>query len=163
MVFFLSVFSCNFYEPKFSQILYLMHMLGSTRWEYFVNYPMVSSALNSHLYFFKKKSVLFFQEHHDDILAAAFSAPHTLATASYDGEIIIWNSGSEVASRHLRQRYLKKVVKSRAGTRLVSVWVIFATNMTNKVVHTGWVYSYFRLKGLCNFWRTKNTMSTDLH
>ncbi|XP_071788999.1 cilia- and flagella-associated protein 337-like isoform X2 [Asterias amurensis] len=58
------------------------------------------------------------QEHHDDILAAAFSAPHTLATASYDGEIIIWNSGSEVASRHLRQRYLKKVVKPRAGTRL---------------------------------------------
>ncbi|XP_022090760.1 WD repeat-containing protein 49-like isoform X1 [Acanthaster planci] len=58
------------------------------------------------------------QEHHDDILAAAFSAPHTLATASYDGEIIIWNSGSEVASRRLRQRYLKKGVKSRAGTRL---------------------------------------------
>ena len=162
MVFFLSVFSCNFYEPKFSQILYFMHMLGSTRWEYWsLSITQWCPVPWTHIYISLKKNLsFFFQEHHDDILAAAFSAPHTLATASYDGEIIIWNSGSEVASRHLRQRYLKKVVKSRAGTRLVSVWVIFATN---KVVHTGWVYSYFRLKGLCNFWRTKNTMSTDLH
>ncbi|XP_074661966.1 cilia- and flagella-associated protein 337-like isoform X2 [Tubulanus polymorphus] len=44
------------------------------------------------------------QEHQDDILAVAFSPPHTLATGSYDGEIIIWNTNSEVASRRLSHR-----------------------------------------------------------
>ncbi|PIK52460.1 putative WD repeat-containing protein on Y chromosome [Apostichopus japonicus] len=49
------------------------------------------------------------QEHRDDILCAAFIGPHTLATGSYDGEIVIWNTGSEVASRHLRHRINRKL------------------------------------------------------
>ncbi|XP_041458844.1 WD repeat-containing protein 49-like isoform X1 [Lytechinus variegatus] len=57
------------------------------------------------------------KEHQDDILAAAFIAPHTLATGSYDGEIVIWNTGSEVSSRHLQQRFHKKA-KSREKTKL---------------------------------------------
>lgn len=62
------------------------------------------------------------QEHQDDILGAAFMAPHTLATGSYDGEIVIWNTGSEVSSRHLQQKFYKKA-KSREKTKLVKrVW-----------------------------------------
>eukprot|EP00057_Strongylocentrotus_purpuratus_P020337 XP_011674811.1 PREDICTED: WD repeat-containing protein on Y chromosome [Strongylocentrotus purpuratus] len=57
------------------------------------------------------------KEHQDDILGAAFMAPHTLATGSYDGEIVIWNTGSEVSSRHLQQRFYKKA-KSREKTKL---------------------------------------------
>ncbi|XP_078265948.1 cilia- and flagella-associated protein 337-like [Rhinoraja longicauda] len=36
--------------------------------------------------------------HHNDILCAAFLPPQTLATGSYDGEIVIWNNNSENAS-----------------------------------------------------------------
>ncbi|XP_033126562.1 WD repeat-containing protein 49-like isoform X2 [Anneissia japonica] len=58
------------------------------------------------------------QEHQDDILCASFQPPSTLATASYDGEIVIWNTNSEVASKHLRERFLKKSMRSREKTRL---------------------------------------------
>ncbi|XP_067941731.1 cilia- and flagella-associated protein 337-like [Watersipora subatra] len=44
------------------------------------------------------------QEHRDDITTASFSAPHTLATAGYDGEIILWHTGSEQVSRKLVER-----------------------------------------------------------
>ncbi|XP_051874572.1 WD repeat-containing protein 49-like [Pristis pectinata] len=37
-------------------------------------------------------------QHHNDILCAAFLPPQTLATGSYDGEIVIWNNNSENAS-----------------------------------------------------------------
>ncbi|XP_042195191.1 WD repeat-containing protein 49 [Callorhinchus milii] len=37
-------------------------------------------------------------EHQDDIFCAAFLPPQTLATGSYDGDIVIWNSISEKAS-----------------------------------------------------------------
>ena len=42
-------------------------------------------------------------------------APNVLATASYDGEIVIWNTNSEHSSRHLQQRMRKKA-KSRSNT-----------------------------------------------
>lgn len=35
------------------------------------------------------------QEHVDDILAADFCAPRTLVTASYDGDIVFWNSNTQ--------------------------------------------------------------------
>ncbi|KAJ8313468.1 hypothetical protein KUTeg_008979, partial [Tegillarca granosa] len=47
-------------------------------------------------------------EHVEDILCAAHTTPHQLATGSYDGEIVIWNSNSEIASKHLRQRAKKR-------------------------------------------------------
>nr|XP_006816071.1 PREDICTED: WD repeat-containing protein 49-like [Saccoglossus kowalevskii] len=58
------------------------------------------------------------QEHQDDILASAFMSPNVLCTGSYDGEIVIWNTNSEVASRHLRQRFIRKALKSRGETRV---------------------------------------------
>ena len=54
------------------------------------------------------------QEHMDDILSAAFSMPNTLATASYDGEIIIWNNNSEQASRRLNLRARPKVPRAKS-------------------------------------------------
>ena len=53
------------------------------------------------------------QEHSDDILAASFDAPSLLATASYDGEIIVWNINSEQPSRRLSQRSRRRYQKSR--------------------------------------------------
>ena len=46
------------------------------------------------------------QEHADDILALSFLPPNSLASASYDGEIVLWNNNSEQASRHLTQRFV---------------------------------------------------------
>ncbi|XP_053387026.1 WD repeat-containing protein 49-like isoform X3 [Mercenaria mercenaria] len=55
------------------------------------------------------------QEHTEDVLCAAFMPPNILATGSYDGEIVIWNTNSEHSSRHLTQR-MKKRTKSRSST-----------------------------------------------
>ncbi|KAK3590864.1 hypothetical protein CHS0354_033793 [Potamilus streckersoni] len=55
------------------------------------------------------------QEHSEDILAAGFQPPNLLATGSYDGEIVIWNTNSEHASKHFNQRSLK-LLKSRGRT-----------------------------------------------
>lgn len=44
------------------------------------------------------------QEHQDDIQAAAYCSPNILATGSYDGEIVIWNTQSENATRKLQAR-----------------------------------------------------------
>ncbi|XP_060554544.1 WD repeat-containing protein 49-like, partial [Ruditapes philippinarum] len=55
------------------------------------------------------------QEHAEDVLCAAFQPPNILATGSYDGEIVIWNTNSEHSSRHLTQR-MKKRTKSRSST-----------------------------------------------
>ncbi|XP_021372287.1 WD repeat-containing protein 49-like isoform X3 [Mizuhopecten yessoensis] len=53
------------------------------------------------------------QEHPEDILCCAFTAPNTMVTGSYDGEIVVWNTNSEQASRHLSQRSRRKMLKSR--------------------------------------------------
>lgn len=56
------------------------------------------------------------QEHSDDILVCAYCPPNSLATASYDGEIIIWNATNETYIRHLRQRCKKNTIRRRANT-----------------------------------------------
>ncbi|KAL3885534.1 hypothetical protein ACJMK2_025586 [Sinanodonta woodiana] len=55
------------------------------------------------------------QEHSEDILAVGFQPPNLLATGSYDGEIVIWNTNSEHASKHFNQRS-RKQLKSRGRT-----------------------------------------------
>ena len=45
------------------------------------------------------------------MLSLAFCPPTTLATASYDGDIVVWNLNSEQASRHLSTH------ARRVGTR----------------------------------------------
>jgi hypothetical protein len=46
------------------------------------------------------------QEHDDDILSAALmkGSPAFLATGSFDGKIVLWNSATELAVKHLNQR-----------------------------------------------------------
>ncbi|ESO89700.1 hypothetical protein LOTGIDRAFT_124680, partial [Lottia gigantea] len=56
------------------------------------------------------------QAHTEDVLNAAFVGPHTLASGSYDGDIVIWNTNSEQATRHLSQRSKREVIKSRTTT-----------------------------------------------
>ncbi|CAB4027277.1 WD repeat-containing 49-like, partial [Paramuricea clavata] len=55
------------------------------------------------------------QEHQDDIQCMSFIAPHTLVTASYDGELVLWNTSSEQAFRHLNCKARKA---ARANRRL---------------------------------------------
>ncbi|EHA98257.1 WD repeat-containing protein 49 [Heterocephalus glaber] len=50
-------------------------------------------------------------QHYDDILCVAFLPPQTLATGSYDGEIILWHNSTENAHHVLHpcyQRLLKR-------------------------------------------------------
>ncbi|VDK84175.1 unnamed protein product [Dibothriocephalus latus] len=43
-------------------------------------------------------------EHQDDVMAGCALPPHNLITASYDGELIIWNTNSDLVSRRMNQR-----------------------------------------------------------
>ena len=61
-----------------------------------------------------------FQEHQDDILCMSFTAPHTLVSASYDGELVLWNTSSEQAFRHLGCRLRKTARTNRRLRKLVS-------------------------------------------
>ena len=51
-------------------------------------------------------------EHEEDILCAAImkNQPMQMVTGGFDGEIVVWNSVTELASKHLtaRKRVLKK-------------------------------------------------------
>ncbi|KAK7096335.1 hypothetical protein V1264_005639 [Littorina saxatilis] len=57
------------------------------------------------------------QEHAEDILCLDFMGPNALASGSYDGEIVIWNTNSEHGSRHIAQRS-RRGLKSRGRTFL---------------------------------------------
>lgn len=60
------------------------------------------------------------QEHAEDILCCSFTSPNTLATGSYDGEVIMWNTNSEHASRHCAQRSRRGMAKSRGRSNLTA-------------------------------------------
>ncbi|KAK7811522.1 hypothetical protein U0070_006084, partial [Myodes glareolus] len=47
--------------------------------------------------------------HRDDILCAAFLPPQTLATGSFDGEIVLWNSSTEGAHHVLHPAYHRQL------------------------------------------------------
>ncbi|KFO22533.1 WD repeat-containing protein 49 [Fukomys damarensis] len=52
-------------------------------------------------------------QHQDDILCAAFLPPQTLATGSYDGEIILWNNSTENA-HHVLHPYYERLLKAKS-------------------------------------------------
>ncbi|XP_075405008.1 cilia- and flagella-associated protein 337 [Tenrec ecaudatus] len=54
-------------------------------------------------------------QHRDDILCAAFLSPQTLATGSYDGEIILWNNSTENAHHVLHPDY-QRLIKPKLDT-----------------------------------------------
>ncbi|XP_043926673.1 WD repeat-containing protein 49 [Protopterus annectens] len=57
-------------------------------------------------------------QHQDDILSAAFLAPQTLVTGSYDGDIVIWNNNTENASRKIHSDP-SRALKSKSDSHLV--------------------------------------------
>ena len=59
------------------------------------------------------------QEHAEDILCLDFMGPNTLASGSYDGEVVVWNTNSEHASRHMAQRS-RRGLKSRGKSFMTS-------------------------------------------
>ena len=51
----------------------------------------------------------------------AYSGPNILATGSYDGDIIIWNLGSEQVSKRLNQRSRRIIMKSQGKGNMGSL------------------------------------------
>ncbi|XP_070547299.1 LOW QUALITY PROTEIN: cilia- and flagella-associated protein 337-like [Ptychodera flava] len=102
-------------SAEISQILVLKRIILVMGWDRYITVFRDTQFTQFHIEPSEWKGG---QEHQDDILAAAFIGPNTLATGSYDGEIVIWNTNSEVASRHLRQRFIRKSLKSRGEARL---------------------------------------------
>ncbi len=53
------------------------------------------------------------EEHEDDILCAAIMKipPMFLATGSFDGDIVLWNSVTELCSKHITAR--KRIIKTK--------------------------------------------------
>ncbi|XP_035479659.2 WD repeat-containing protein 49-like isoform X4 [Scophthalmus maximus] len=54
-------------------------------------------------------------QHRSDLLCAAFQPPQTLVTGSYDGEIIVWNNGTEKALRRLQPRAEQEDDRTQQG------------------------------------------------
>ena len=75
-----------------------------------------------------------FQEHSDDILASAFSAPNSLVTGSYDGEIVVWNNNSEQASKRLTQRCRKALSRGKSILREVNSFPHVSSNALHIII-----------------------------
>ncbi len=75
-----------------------------------------------------------FQEHSDDILASAFSAPNSLVTGSYDGEIVVWNNNSEQASKRLTQRCRKALSRGKSILREVNSFPHVLSNALHIII-----------------------------
>ncbi|KAL4216663.1 WD repeat-containing protein 49 [Mactra antiquata] len=107
------VLNCSGGQPAdICQVLYLKRSIVAVGWTKYVTVFRDTSLRQYHVHPVDWKGG---QEHAEDILCAAFVAPNILATGSYDGEIVIWNTNSEHSSRHLTQR-MKKRSKSRSST-----------------------------------------------
>ncbi len=51
----------------------------------------------------------FSQEHKDDVMSGCALPPHSVITGSYDGELVVWNTNSELVSRRMNQRCQERV------------------------------------------------------
>ncbi|XP_039612883.1 WD repeat-containing protein 49-like [Polypterus senegalus] len=101
-------------SAEISQILVLKRTILILGWERFITI----FRLNTFTQFFIQPSEWKGGvQHLDDILCAAFLPPHTLVTGSYDGEIIIWNSNTENASRRLHSES-KRTLKSKSDSQI---------------------------------------------
>ncbi|XP_066936412.1 cilia- and flagella-associated protein 337-like [Clytia hemisphaerica] len=95
---------------EITQIVYLKRMILAIGWSRILCY-FPSTQLKSYYVYpadWKGK-----QEHFDDILSADFSEPRTLVTASYDGDIVFWNTNTQNSIRKITNEN-----KSRLGNRL---------------------------------------------
>ncbi|XP_004704159.1 WD repeat-containing protein 49 [Echinops telfairi] len=85
-----------------SQILILQKTILVTGWERAIT---VFRPLNFNRVSIEPEEWKGGVQHRDDILCAAFLSPQTLATGSYDGEIILWNNSTENAYHVLHPDY----------------------------------------------------------
>ncbi|KAM9190042.1 cilia- and flagella-associated protein 337 isoform 1-T1 [Dugong dugon] len=100
-----------------SQILVLKKTILVTGWE---RYVMLHTKLTITVFRPQNFNQSFIQpeewkggvQHRDDILCVAFLPPQTLATGSYDGEIVLWNNSTENAHHALHPDY-QRLLKSK--------------------------------------------------
>ncbi|KAM5291824.1 LOW QUALITY PROTEIN: cilia- and flagella-associated protein 337 [Ctenodactylus gundi] len=92
-----------------SQILVLKKTILVTGWKRVIT---VFRPQNFNQFFIHSDEWKGEVQHRDDILCAAFSPPQTLATGSYDGEIILWNNSTENAQCVLHPDY-QRLLKSK--------------------------------------------------
>ncbi|XP_075806804.1 cilia- and flagella-associated protein 337 [Microtus pennsylvanicus] len=89
-----------------SQILVLKKMILVVGWERAVT---VFRPQNFNQFSIQSEEWKGGIHHQDDILCAAFFPPQTLATGSYDGEIVLWNSSTENAHHVLHPDYQRQL------------------------------------------------------
>ncbi|XP_013374114.1 PREDICTED: WD repeat-containing protein 49 isoform X3 [Chinchilla lanigera] len=95
-----------------SQILVIQKTILVTGWERAVT---VFRPQHSSQFLIEPEEWRGGAQHHDDVLCAAFSPPQTLATGSYDGEIVLWNNSAENAVCVLHPHY-QRPLKSKSDT-----------------------------------------------
>ncbi|XP_046278843.1 WD repeat-containing protein 49 isoform X4 [Marmota monax] len=95
-----------------SQILVLKKTILITGWERAIT---VFRPQNFNRFFIQPEEWKGGIQHQDDILCAAFLPPQTLATGSYDGEIVLWNNSTENAHYVLHPDY-QRLLKSKSDT-----------------------------------------------
>ncbi|CAH8527445.1 unnamed protein product [Heterobilharzia americana] len=66
-------------------------------------------------------------EHSDDVLSGTALPPNGLITGSYDGEIIVWNTNSELAARRMTRRCEKLLVESPDFMYSISHLILLST------------------------------------
>ncbi|XP_052036311.1 WD repeat-containing protein 49 [Apodemus sylvaticus] len=91
---------------EISQILVLKKTILVVGWERVVT---VFRPQNFNQFFIQFEEWKGGVHHQDDILCAAFLPPQTLATGSYDGEIILWNNNTENAHHVLHPDYQRQL------------------------------------------------------
>ncbi|KAG3270961.1 WD repeat domain 49 [Ictidomys tridecemlineatus] len=95
-----------------SQILVLKKTILITGWERAIT---VFRPQNFNRFFIQPEEWKGGIQHQDDILCAAFLPPQTLATGSYDGEIVLWNNSTENAHYVLHPDY-QRLLKSKSDS-----------------------------------------------
>jgi len=82
-----------------TQILSLKRSVIVVGWSKIITSFKKSSLKNYHV---DPSDWLGGSQHKDDILCADFNPPSLLVTGSYDGEIVVWNYNSEIATAKMR-------------------------------------------------------------
>ncbi|XP_032752844.1 WD repeat-containing protein 49 [Rattus rattus] len=95
---------------EISQILVLKKTILVVGWERAVT---VFRPHNFNQFFIRSEEWKGGVHHQDDILCAAFLPPQTLATGSYDGEIVLWNNNTENAHHVLHPGYQRQLASMR--------------------------------------------------
>ena len=95
---------------EITQILYLKRMIIAIGWSRVLCF-FLTTQLKS--YYVQPSEWKGKQQHFDDILSADFLEPRTLVTASYDGDVVFWNTNTQNSVRKIANER-----KSRLSKRL---------------------------------------------